>query len=41
MKRDKGAIAALIFQGTKRLRELLGEKEVDQLCITTNTATNI
>lgn len=30
MKRDKGAIAALIFRGTKRLRELLGEKEVEQ-----------
>ena len=25
MKRDKGAVAALIFRGTKRLRELLGE----------------
>lgn len=25
MKRDKGAVATLIFQGTKRLRELLGE----------------
>lgn len=30
MNRDKGAIAALIFRGTKRLRELLGEKEVEQ-----------
>ena len=25
MERDKGAVAALIFRGTKRLRELLGE----------------
>ncbi len=25
MNRDKGAVAALIFRGTKRLRELLGE----------------
>ena len=26
MNRDKGAVAALIFRGTKRLRDLLGEK---------------
>ena len=27
MRRDKGAVAALIFRGTKRLRVLLGEDE--------------
>jgi hypothetical protein len=26
MERDKGAVAALIFRGTKRLRELLGNQ---------------
>lgn len=30
MKRAKGAVAALIFRGTKRLRELLGAKEKTQ-----------
>ena len=27
MQREKGAVAALTFRGTKRLRELLGERE--------------
>ena len=30
MNRDKGAVAALIFRGTKRLRELLGEESENE-----------